>query len=217
MSDNSRVATCIDAIFTNKKGIVLVDYKTTSVLYTEYLQWQLSIEAYLFEQQTDHKIAELYAVHIPKVKDCEEPIVNLVPIDRLPDAYVEELLTAYVNGDRSYENPLHKLSDNTTELLEQYKKAELALIELNASVDYYKTIQSDIKNKIKEQMDAKATNKWENDEVTITRAKDSVRKTFKPDKLRELADESVSKWLDDNMDKCYAETTVNGNVTIKFK
>lgn len=213
VSDNAHIATCIDGVFKQGKKVVLVDHKTTSVLYTEYLQWQLSIEAVLFEQQTGNKVDTLYAIHLPKNGECK-----LVEIERLPDEYVTALLDAYIFGAETFDNPLHKLSDDTNELLEQYKQAELALIELNASVDYYKQIQTDIKARIKEQMDAESASKWENDSVTITRSKDSVRKTFKLDMLQEMAvGLPVQEWITENAPKCYQETKVNGNVTIKFK
>lgn len=212
VSDNAHIATCIDGVFSQKKKAVLVDYKTTSVIYTEYLRWQLSIEAVLFEKQTGNKVDTLYAIHLPKNGECK-----LVEIERLPDEYVNALLDAYIGGAETFENPLHKLSDDTNDLLEQYKQAELSLIELTASVDYYKGIQAAIKEKIKEQMDEESASKWENDSVTITRSKDSIRKTFNVDKLYDEAPDDVNQWLVDNKDKFYKETKVNGNVTIKFK
>jgi hypothetical protein len=213
VSDNAHIATCIDGVFKQGKKVLLVDHKTTSVLYTEYLQWQLSIEAVLFEQQTGYKVDALFAIHLPKNGECK-----LVEIERLPDEYVDALLDAYISGAETFENPLHKLSDNTNELLEQYRQSELALIELQASVDYHKQIQADIKARLKDMMDAESASKWENDSVTITRSKDSVRKTFKLDMLQEMAiGLPVQEWITENAPKCYQETKVNGNVTIKFK
>ena len=213
VSDNIYVATCIDGVFMQGKNIVLVDHKTTSVLYTEYLQWQLSIEAYLFEAQTGMNVSKLYAIHLPKNGNAK-----LVEIERLPNEYVVSLLNAFINDDLVFDNPLHKLSDDTTELLEQYKQAEMALIELQASVDYNKKIQADIKARIKEMMDEESASKWENDSVTITRSKDTVRKTFKLDMLQEMAvGLPVQEWITENAPKCYQETKVNGNITIKFK
>lgn len=213
VSDNTHVATCIDGVFKQGKKLVLVDHKTTSVIYVEYLRWQLSIEAMLFEKQTGNKVDALYAIHLPKNGECK-----LVEIERLPDEYVTALLDAFIDDDLVFDNPLHKLSDDTTELLEQYKQAEMALIELQASVDYNKQIQADIKARLKEMMDAESASKWENDSVTITRSKDTVRKTFKLDMLQEMAiGLPVQEWITENAPKCYTETKVNGNVTIKFK
>lgn len=213
VSDDTHVATCIDSITqVGDNDVMLVDYKTTSVLYEEYLQWQLSIEAYLLEKQTGVHVASLYAVHLPKNGDAA-----FVEIGRLPDKYVEDILAAYANGDETFVNPLHILGDDTNDMLRQYKDAELSLIELKASIKYYEQIQADIKARIKEQMDSESASKWENDDVTITRGKDSVRRTFKLDLLKEKATKQINKWLDANIDKCYAETAISGNVSIKFK
>ena len=212
VSDNENIATCIDSVLQTKNGIALVDYKTTSVLYEEYLQWQLSIEACLFEMQTKIPVTDLYAIHLPKGKEAK-----LVSIPRLPAKHIVDLLEAFKSEAESFENPLHTMSDDANQLLTQYREAERELVDLRAAVKYNEDIQAAIKAKFKEMMDAESASKWERDDVVISRGKDIVRKTFKPDKLRELADENVSKWLDDNMDKCYEETKVNGNVTIKFK
>ena len=214
VSDEARgVATCIDSVLQMEDGLAVVDYKTTSVLYLEYLQWQLSIEAMMLEGQTGIPVQHMFAIHLPKDKEA-----SIVEIPRLPNNYVFDLLNANVNGDLIFENPMHKISDDTNELLEQYKQSELALVELEASVKYHKDIQAAIKAKLKEQMDEESASKWENDNVTITRSKDSVRRTFKLDMLQEMAiGLPVQEWITENAPKCYTETKVNGNITIKFK
>jgi len=65
VSDEKTVASKVDCVFINKKGeIVLADLKTTSGgLDKEYLQWQLSIYAYLFELQNPGlKVKGLYGI-----------------------------------------------------------------------------------------------------------------------------------------------------------
>lgn len=213
VSDNEHIATCIDSVLQTKGGIALVDYKTTSVLYPEYLQWQLSIEAFLFEKQTNIPVTDLYAIHLPKDKEAK-----LVSIPRLPNNYVMDLLDAYIFGAETFENPLHQLSDDANALLTAYRDAERELVDLEAAVKYNKEKQAAIKEKIKEMMDAESASKWEKDDVVITRSKDSVRKTFKLDMLQELAiGLPVQEWITENAPKCYTETKVNGNITIKFK
>ena len=214
VSDDATIATCIDSVLQlDDNKVALVDYKTTSKLYPEYLQWQLSIEACLFEAQTCIEVDKLYAIHLPKDGEAQ-----LVEIERLPNEYVFALHKAFVNDDLIFENPMHKISDDTNELLAQYMQSEQALVELEASVKYHKEIQAAIKEKIKELMDAESASKWENDSVTITRSKDSVRRTFKLDMLQEMAiGLPVQEWITENAPKCYTETKVNGNITIKFK
>ena len=219
VSDNDRIATCIDAVWQiSEDEVVLADYKTTSVLQHEYLSWQLSVEAFLFEAQTGLTVSRLVAVHLPKPKDgvCD---ASFTDVTRLPNEYVIALIDAYKSGAESFTNPLHVLSDDFNEMLEQYAKAEEALLDLEASVAFYKNMQADIKARLKEHMDAAGATKWENADksICISRAKDTVRRTFKIDLLKEHATQTIRKWLDKNLDKCYAETVVAGNISVKFK
>jgi len=198
--------------------VLLADYKTTHGLNYEYLQWQLSIEAFLFEKQTGLSVVRLVAVHLPKPVDdvCD---ASFTDIQRLPNEYVTALLDAYKSKAESFVNPLHVLSDDFNEMLDQYAKAEEALLDLEQSVAFYKNLQADIRARLKEHMDAAGATKWENADksICISRSKDTVRRTFKLDLLRENATQTVRKWIDKNLDKCYAETTVAGSISVKFK
>lgn len=64
VSDESEIASSIDTIFDD---LSLVDLKTTSKLDMEYLSWQLSTYAYLFERQNPTlKAKRLLAIWLPK-------------------------------------------------------------------------------------------------------------------------------------------------------
>lgn len=64
VSDNIAYASSIDIVFDD---LSLADIKTTSKLDYEYLSWQLSIYAYLFEMQNPGlKVPRLFAIWLPK-------------------------------------------------------------------------------------------------------------------------------------------------------
>lgn len=64
VSDEEVYASSIDIVFTD---FSLADVKTTSSLDMEYLSWQLSIYAHLFERQNPAlKVPRLYAIWLPK-------------------------------------------------------------------------------------------------------------------------------------------------------
>lgn len=64
VSDEDLIASSIDIVFND---LSLVDIKTTSKLDMEYLSWQLSIYAYLFERQNPSlKVPRLMAIWLPK-------------------------------------------------------------------------------------------------------------------------------------------------------
>lgn len=64
VSDEDLIASSVDTVFND---LSLVDIKTTSKLDMEYLSWQLSIYAYLFERQNPSlKVPRLLAIWLPK-------------------------------------------------------------------------------------------------------------------------------------------------------
>jgi len=174
VSDNESVASSIDLVCLDAEGnFVLCDIKTTSVLHTEYLQWQLSIYAYLFEHQNPLlKVSGLKAVHIRDNK-CE-----IMDIERLPDEYVEALLNAYRSGAETFDNPLHVMPEGLDALLKAYAENEEFLSYIDAVKSWYderkKQLQEQIANTLKE----KGLEKIETEIAKVTIGKDSERQTF---------------------------------------
>lgn len=75
VSDELQYASSIDIVFDD---FSLADIKTTSKLDMEYLSWQLSIYAYLFELQNPGlKVPRLYAIWLPKPKYGRSTIVEV--------------------------------------------------------------------------------------------------------------------------------------------
>lgn len=103
VSDNEAFATMIDNVFhASENSVHLADIKTTSVLDTESLSWQLSICAYLFELQNPHiNIEKLYGIWLRKEK------FKLVEVERIPNSTIFKLLEAYLN-EAEFENPYKK-------------------------------------------------------------------------------------------------------------
>lgn len=94
VSDNTRVATMIDVIFQSTENSVhLADIKTTSKLDINYLSWQLSICAYLFEIQNPClHLDKLYGVWLRKEK------YKLIEVERKKNSEIEELLNNYFDS-----------------------------------------------------------------------------------------------------------------------
>ena len=75
ISDNDYVASSIDVVFDDCS---LADIKTTSHLDEEYVSWQLSIYAYLFEKQNpDLQANRLLAIWIPKARYGKPKVVEV--------------------------------------------------------------------------------------------------------------------------------------------
>ena len=95
VSDNENIASSIDLVFTNKDGdVILADIKTTyGGLDKEYLSWQLSVYAYLFERQNpDLKVMGLFGIWLRGDR------FSLSGIQRRNTPEVERLIYEYANG-----------------------------------------------------------------------------------------------------------------------
>lgn len=75
VTDNQYYASMIDVVFND---LSIADIKTTSTLDIEYVSWQLSIYAYLFElcNQT-LKVNKLYAIWLPRATTKKPKIVEV--------------------------------------------------------------------------------------------------------------------------------------------
>lgn len=88
VSDEDMIASSIDTIFDD---LSLVDIKTTSKLDMEYLSWQLSIYAYLFERQNPTlKAKRLMAIWLPKPRYGRSMCVE---VPRKPKEAISVLLS----------------------------------------------------------------------------------------------------------------------------
>lgn len=93
ISDEEYMASSIDVLYGVEDSPVLVDLtdiKTTSKLDMEYLSWQLSIYAYLFERQNPHlKVRRLLAMWLPKPQYGRSALVEVL---RKPKEAIEVLI-----------------------------------------------------------------------------------------------------------------------------
>lgn len=135
ISDNDYVASSIDVVFDDCS---LADIKTTSHLDEEYVSWQLSIYAYLFElQNPDLQANRLLAIWLPKArygkpKVVEVPrkpvseVIRLIEADKAGQQYVPSVASSteitiandVVQEVIRIERELKELKDKQTELRE---------------------------------------------------------------------------------------------------
>jgi hypothetical protein len=95
VSDEQHIASSIDIVAQGKKGeIVLADIKTTyGGLDKDYLSWQLSTYAYLFElQNPELKVDKLYGIWLRKKES------DYAEIKRIPSEVILQLISDYVAG-----------------------------------------------------------------------------------------------------------------------
>ncbi len=180
--------------------IYLVDYKTNNIDYypggqeglEEYLSWQLSCYAFMFERLTGKKVAGLIAMWIRKEKG------ERWVIERKPDEQVECLLeTTIMLTDNGFEyiNELMQVHE-IPQLIEHQSLAVPQ--ELTKGIASFLEAEKQAK-KMKEQLRAlmqeHGITKWECDEFTAIIGKDSETTTFDSKAFKEANPDEYSKYL----------------------
>lgn len=101
VSDDEYLASSIDIVFDDYS---LADIKTTSKLDKEYVSWQLSIYAYLFELQNPTlKVGKLYAIWLPKAQYGKSAFVE---VERKPTEIVKALIDCDKRGEQFCYTPV---------------------------------------------------------------------------------------------------------------
>lgn len=210
VSDNESVASSIDLVCLDKNGnIILCDIKTTAVLHIEYLQWQLSIYAYLFEHQNPElKVNNLKAIHIRDGK-C-----NIVDITRLEDNQIEDLLAAYRNGAESFVNPLHQLPDGIDALLNEYAENESTMGFIKMVLDEYDKRKKELQAAIVDKLKSQKMSSIETPVANVTIGKDSTTKKFD---FKAFVESDLYKQSPAQYDAFVKESTTAGRVTITLR
>ena len=186
--DHGNFASQIDAIWCDDDdNIYLIDHKTNNLDsypggadgLKEYLSWQLSCYAYMFEKQTGLKVAGLLGNWLRKGKG------ELWKIARQPDEQVEKLLSteiipngdgtfAYINPDMQVIAPKVEVVTATTDALAVPVDVITAIANLLRAEKAAKAM----KEKLREIMETAGVTKWECPEFTATIGKPSTSKSF---------------------------------------
>ena len=207
VSDDEVVASSIDKVIAtdNPDEFILADIKTTSVVHTESVSWQLSIYAYLFERA--NKGAKVVGLEVIHVRDGKAKVVE---IQRRPDECVEALLLAEKEG-RIYSDTESgvSLSDiiSLTDCVDLVAKSG----EISALEETIKTLKADVdalKERIYDYMVAHNIDKLDDPLYgSVTLKRPYERKSLDAKVVESLAPEVYEKAL--------KTTMVKGGITFK--
>jgi hypothetical protein len=182
VTDNEYFASNIDCVWYNGE-VVLADIKTTSQLDEEYVSWQLSIYAYLFEQQNPHlRVGKLYAVWL------RGDIAKLIEVQRKDDEAINKLLDCERNGE-IYPMP----TKEETQLLST--SAIDILIEAKQMAEHYKKCYEDIEKQLLAAMVAHNIKSWDAGLFKATYTPASESTTFDTKKFQEEHPEQYKEYL----------------------
>ena len=188
--DYLNFASQIDCIWCdNEGGIYLVDHKTNNLDYypggadglKEYLSWQLSCYAVMFENQTGLKVKGLLGNWVRKGTG------ELWRIERKPDELVQKLLSTDImpdgNGRFVYLNQeMQVYAENVEEVKPTESDSSLVvpsdIVTAIATLLKAEKAAKAMKEKLRELMEAAGVSKWECDQFTATIGKASESTTF---------------------------------------
>mgnify|MGYP007037129827 CR=1 FL=1 len=176
VTDGDYFASAIDKVFVvDDHTVDLGDIKTTSKLNKEYVAWQLSIYAYLFESQNPEiKVRHLYAIHIRDGK-CK-----VVKVERIADAKVIALM-----ADEIFDAPVVVETPSLPAMPSQYKEMQWDIREMMEFYVETKEKLDAIKARLLEEMDAAEVTKWQGDMLTFTRKADATCEEFDKKRFKE--------------------------------
>ncbi len=204
VSDELEFATMIDCI--DNKGN-LYDIKTTAELDTEYLSWQLSLGAYLFEKQNPLlKVGKLYGVWLRDDKS------KLVEVKRKSTEEVEAVLEAYREGLERQDLIHRAVAEDDKDLL-QLTSIESQIIEFKEAIKYLEMQKQESLSKLEEAMKREGVKKLETDRVLITFVEPSKSKTLDTARLKAEQPEIAEQYVKETERKGFVKITLRGSQT----
>jgi len=215
-------ASQIDLIWVDDKdNIYLVDHKTNNLDYypgnaaglKEYLSWQLSCYAVMFEAQTGLKVKGLYGNWLRKdaaerwliQRKPDEQVLKLLETEILPKPHGGFL---YVN-DAMQVQPLHHAQENAVEATSSALTVPQEITTAIANLVRAEKIAKDMKERLRALMEANGVTKWECDAFVASIGKESTATTFDSTAFKKADPETYNKYT--------KTTTRKGSFTIKAK
>lgn len=172
VSDEEHFASNIDCVWEKDGKIALADIKTTYKADIDYLEWQLSIYAYLFELQNPGLNVDcLYGVWLYNEK------YELIPLKRKSDDEVKKLMQCEVEGKSYLE----------TDTALEWKKDELMLVPKDVINKYLETVSEieriqpfvdGFKDTLKRAMIEHNVKAWDTGKLKATITPAGIKKTF---------------------------------------
>lgn len=197
VSDNEHVASCIDKVYRyDDTTFYLGDIKTTYKLNKEYVMWQLSIYAYLFEKQNPGaRVTSIFAIWL------RGETAQLVELDRVPTEKVEELLRCDAMG-LQYGEECETLPSVIPEM-------EGLVVDVETRLKRLTEQKKALMDGLMRAMVKEGIYAWKGEKMSITRKTASTRKSFDKEKFEEDYPGVYDKYI--------KETPISESLLIKIK
>lgn len=197
VTDKEHFASAIDLVLCKGDDIILTDIKTTYTLDKEYVRWQLSIYAYLFElQNPELKVSKLYALWLRDDKS------EFTEIKRVEFDTIKDLLQCEVEG-RKFNTPTGR-ADNMPSEIKQAEKAVYTLVQQIKELNAQKDKLSKGLLKLMQDNDVKT---YKGEYITLSRKAASTREDIDKKKLKDEYPEAYAA--------CMKITNINESLQIR--
>lgn len=218
-------ASKIDGIWCNDKADVYhVDYKTNNLdsypggveALKEYLSWQLSCYAVMFELQTGLKVKGLYGMHLRHGEG------QLWEIERKPDEQVLKLLDTMILPNPDYDptdiDSLRFIYINDDMQVAETTEVVATASDLAIEQDFigevvkileYENKAKELKENLRAMMEKHGVTKFECDQFTASIGKASVQERFDSKAFKEAEPELYQQYV--------KKSQVKGKFTVKLK
>jgi hypothetical protein len=193
---NDLVAGTIDLVLA---GNTIADIKTTAVLHTESISWQLSIYAYLYNLTHDEKLVNGKVFHF---NNLGELTVKDIPLK--PEYLVERLLEAEARGEI-----LNHALDFTEQKIERIYSIENFIREIKLQQKKAELEAELLKAELLVAMKNQCVKKFENDKIRITYVDEYIRESIDSKKLKAERPDLYKDYIKQN--------TVDATVKITIK
>lgn len=175
VTDREHFASAIDLVLCKGDDVILADIKTTYTLDKEYVRWQLSIYAYLFElQNPELKVSKLYALWLRDDKS------EFAEVKRVESDTIKDLLQCEVEG-RKFNTPAGK-ADSMPSEIKQAEKVVYTLIQQIKELEAQKKELSKGLLKLMQDNDVKT---YKGEHITLSRKAASAREDIDKKKLKD--------------------------------
>lgn len=172
VSDEQHFASAIDVVLSDYS---LADIKTTAKFDNEYVSWQLSIYAYLFElQNPELKANKLYGIWL------RNDTAELIEVEKKPKELIKELLRCEVEGEL-FVSPLEKITAPS-----RIYEVEKFLIDLDTQAKEIEAKRKELLEGILKEMEKADVDKWETEKIRLTRRKATTSERFDSKAFKEF-------------------------------
>ena len=215
VSDEKDIASSIDVVCHEQKANLdaLIDIKTTSKVHHNHLSVQLSIYAWLYEEQTGRKVGNLYCIWLPKPR---YGVPDIIPVRRLSYATCQYIVSSYIAGAdntkcRMMLQDEGLVFDNAPALTSeqiptQYSDVIDEVINIEEQLSSLKEREKALKDGLLQLMREHGVKKWTSDNLILTYIGETTRKAVDSTKLKSNFPEVYNQ--------CIKESKVSDSIKI---